>query len=157
MHWRSNHHPQLTPTHKPIHIIARTPTSMGMTIRCFGCTQSCKMLTFPCRYKIVHITVDHFTNAMIHINPQWLPNMQSLSLPQAPPTFLSNPCNASPMIQANLPSSLDAILLLATTTFDSYFRIVVFHHTIDLLYITSLSNCSIPKGLHTQRCNKCWK
>ena len=69
------------------------------------------------------------TNVIIHIHPPRLPNTQSLSLPQAPPVFLSTSYSASPAIQADLLGSLDAILLLATTTFDSYFLVELFHHT----------------------------
>ena len=77
--------------------------------------------------------MDQFRHAMIQLHPQWLPNTQSSPLPQVPLVFLSTHGSASPVIQAALPGSLDAILLLATTIFDSYFPAVVSHYIIDPL------------------------
>ena len=78
-----------------------------------------------------YITMDHFGHATIQVHPQWLPNTQPSPLPQVPLVFLSTHSSASPVIQAALPGSLDAILLLATTVFDAYFPAVLYHYTSD--------------------------
>ena len=95
--------------------------------------------------------MDHFRLATIQVHPQWLPNTQSSPLPQVPLVFLSTHSSASPAIQAALPGSLDAILLLATTVFDAYFPTVLYHYTFDPYCIPSSSDCSLPKGFSDPR------
>ena len=110
------------------------------------CAKSIKHTLNPNKYTAT--TLDHVTNVITHIHPLWLPNMQSLSLPQAPPVFLST---FSLAIQADLPGSLDAILLLATTTFDSYFLVEQFHYkcwSISNSTIWSLSFSYLRVTLH---------
>ena len=68
-------------------------------------------------HKYIITTMNHLTNVTIQIHPPRLPNTQSSPLPQVSPLFLSNPCRASPVIQANLPGSPDAILHLGTCSF----------------------------------------
>ena len=68
-------------------------------------------------HKYIVTTMNHLTNVIIQIHPPRLPNTQSSPLPQVSPVFLSNPCRASPVIQAHLPGSPDAILNLGTCSF----------------------------------------
>ena len=65
--------------------------------------------------------MDHVPNAKKPPNPQRLPTTQASPHPWAPLVFSSTNYNASPAIQANLPGSLDAILLLAIAAFNQYF------------------------------------
>ena len=64
-----------------------------------------------------YITMDHFKHATIQVHPQWLPNTQPSPLPQVPLVFPTSCCSASPVIQSNLPGSLDAILYLGKNNF----------------------------------------
>ena len=73
-------------------------------------------------------TMNHLTNAKKQFNPRRLPTTQASPRPQAPLVFSSTYYNASPAIQANLPGSLDAILLLAIAAFDQYFLGEWFYH-----------------------------
>ena len=65
--------------------------------------------------------MDHLTNAKKPSNPQRLPTTRAAPRPWAPLVFSSTSYNASSAIQANLPGSLDAILLLASVVFNQYF------------------------------------
>ena len=89
-------------------------------------------------HKNILITLDHLPNAKKPSNPQRLPTMQASPRPWAPLVFSSTNYNASPAIQANLPGSLDAILLLAIAAFNQYFLAEWFYHK-----CRSISNSTI--------------
>ena len=74
------------------------------------------------------ITIDLMPNATKQFIPRRLPTTQASPRPQAPPIFSSTNYNASPAIQANLPGSLDAILLLAIAAFNQYFLVELLPH-----------------------------
>ena len=75
-------------------------------------------------------------------------------LPPYQPVFATNPvvplvfpascCSASPVIQANQPGSLDAILYLSNNSFLTVLPSIVSLHIRPLYSI--ISNCSLPKG-----------
>ena len=89
-------------------------------------------------HKHILITMDHLTNAKKPSNPQRLPTTQASPRPWALLVFSSTNYNASPAIQANLPGSLDAILLLAIAAFNQYFLAEWFYHK-----CRSISNSTI--------------
>ena len=91
-------------------------------------------------HKHMLITMDHVPNAKKPPNPQRLPTTQASPRPWAPLVFSSTNYNASPAIQANLPGSLDAILLLEIAAFNQYFLAEWFYHK-----CRSISNSTIQR------------